>query len=272
MHQRQVLLNELDKKGESLAKFVGRYIGGADPELQLRLSGKLRQGHFRGGPGYRLCGNPGQGRQAVDTSVRRTPADKEGSGSYRPVMQGADTDRHGKDRVHHVGGQQGDLRFSDDHCRAFRLHPGRYLADHVPAVRLIALKPIEKLKDGHGGGCSGDLTVSAEVINGDEIGDLGPADQRDDRPLPASSARSSLVGKHHGRFQPDCRNVGGRHASSRTTATTAEQAAKNNESAASAVEETSATMQEMSRTSRTSHGTPRTSPRRFPKPRPRSSR
>src|SRR5574341_342581 len=113
--------------------------------------------------------------------------------------------------------------------------------------RAMALRPIEKLKAAMETVASGDLTVTAEVKTGDELGDLG---QRINQMV---DSLAGLIGQVRSSSDSILSASDEIAATSETitfasgqTASTSELAAKNNESAASAVEETSATIHEMS--------------------------
>jgi methyl-accepting chemotaxis protein len=247
IHQKRVLMQELDKKGASLAEFVADI--STEPIMSYNFT--YLETYVK---------NIAEGDRdivyAVILAKDGTPlthqsaeaGDKKGLREFSsPIMQGSE--KIGTIKIAFTTASISSAIFSSrmiiaglSVCTLVIISLTMFLL-----FRAIALKPIEKLKAVMEAVASGDLTVSADPSNGDEISDLG------NRINETIASLANLLGQ----IKSSSENI--MAASNRIaatsesvtdsaagTASTAEQAAKNNESAASAVEETSATMQEMS--------------------------
>jgi len=247
LHEKQVLLAELDKKGGNLAKFVADI--SAEPILSYNFSylenyvkdistgdKDIAYAVILGKDGAPLTH---QGEEAKDKRDLRE--------FTSPILQ--NNEQIGLVKIGFSTAAISRALFSSQvlivalsACTLLVIALTMFLL-----FRALALKPIEQLKAVMETIAQGDLTVTAEAGTGDEIGDLGRGINQMVGSLAdvigqikASSASMILVSDRIAAMS-DTITV----ASDRT-ATTSELAAKNNEAAASAVEETSATMHEMS--------------------------
>jgi len=247
LHQKEILTGELDKKGASLAKFVADI--STEPILTYNFT-YLETYVKDVSEGDKdivyavVLGKDGGPLTHLFDDVKKTELVKEFTS---PVMQ--NTEKVGEVKI----------GFSTASIRRALLGSLLIIVTLCVATlivislsmfilfRAMALRPIEKLKAAMETVASGDLTVSAEVKTGDELGDLG---QRINQMVDSlavligqiRSASDSIVSASD---QIAATSDSITIASGRT-ASTSEQAAKNNESAASAVEEVSATVHEMS--------------------------
>jgi methyl-accepting chemotaxis protein len=247
LHERKVLLRELDKKGASLAGFVADI--SAEPILSYNFSYletyvKDIAGGDRDIVYAVILGKDGT---PLTHQTEKPDTTQEIREFTRPVLQGSDV----------IGTVK--IGFSTSAVRK-ALRGSQVLIAVLSVSTLViisvtvfglfgvlAVKPIEKLKTVMESVAVGDLTVAADMTSGDELGDLGHRINDTIRALAGligqiKSSSDNLMAASS-RIAATSETI---TASSRTTAATAEQAARNNESAASAVEETSTTMQEMS--------------------------
>ncbi len=246
-HERQVLLGELDKKGQSLADFLADIA--AEPVLSYNF-GYLEnyvKDITEGDKDVVFAvvlgkdGNPltHQAEQAGEKSGIREFSS--------PVMQASE-------RIGTV-----KIVFS---TRAVNKALWSALAIivvlSVATLIVIALtmfvlfgklivRPIERLKAVMEAAAARDLTVIADSTSGDEIGELGARINETIQSLAGMIGQIKVSSDNltaaSNRIAATSERI---TASSQGTASTAELAAKNNESAASAVEETSGTMRQMS--------------------------
>ncbi len=247
IHQKRVLLQELDKKGASLAKFVADI--SAEPIMSYNFT--YLETYVKDiAEGDRdivyavILGKDG----TPLTHHFKEAGDKKGLREFTGlVMQGSE--KIGSVKIGFSTAAISNAILSSrviiaglSICTLIVISLTMFLL-----FRAMALKPIEKLKTVMEAVASGDLTVAADVSSGDEIGDLGHRINDTIVSLAGligqikSSSENIMAASN--RIAATSENV---TESAAGTALTAELAAKNNETAASAVEETSATMQEMS--------------------------
>ncbi len=247
LHQKQVLMRELDKKGASLAEFVADI--STEPILTYNFT--YLENYVKD-----ISENDKDIVYAVVLGKDGGPLthqfdEVKGNKGVReftsPVMQ--NTERVGTVKI---GFSTSSISRAIVGAQLIiaALCVGTLLVISLTMFflfRVLALKPIENLKTVMETVASGDLTVKAEVRSEDEIGDLG---------LRINQMIDSLAGLI-GQVKSSSESIIAASntitatseaitASAAGTASTAELAARNNESAAAAVEETSSTMQEMS--------------------------
>jgi methyl-accepting chemotaxis protein len=247
LHERQVLLHELDKKGASLAKFVAdistepmlsynftylenyvRDISAGDKDIAYAV--------ILGADGKPLARRGAEG------------GDKTGIREYTgPIRENADV--IGTVNIGYSTSAI-DRALLKSRLLIAVLSAGTLLVIAVTMFllfRAMALRPIEKLKTVMDAVAAGDLTVTADVRSKDEIGELGLRINGMIGSLAGLIGRikssSESIMAASGRIAATSENI---TASAGRTASTSDAAAKNNETAATAVEETSATMHEMS--------------------------
>ncbi len=249
LHQKQVLTGELEKKGASLAQFV------ADISIEpiLTYNFTYLENYVREiSDGDKdivyavVLGKDGSPLTHQFDGVTKQSGVKE---FIRPVMQ--DSEKVGEVRI---GFSTASIRRA---LFGAQLIIGALCVASLLVIsftmfslfRLLALRPIENLKIVMESVASGDLTVKAEVLSRDELGDLGLQINR------MINSLAGLIGQVKSSSENIIAASNSIAATSETitssaagTATTAELAARNNDSAATAVEETSATMQQMSST------------------------
>jgi methyl-accepting chemotaxis protein len=247
LHQKQVLTDELDKKGASLARFVADI--STEPILTYNFT--YLENYVKDiSEGDKdivyavVLGKDGGPLTHHFDDVKKTEGVKEFTG---PVMQ--NSEKIGEVKIGFSTASISRALF------ASQLIIGALCIASLLVIsltmfflfRALALTPIENLKTVMETVASGDLTVKAEVQSRDEIGDLG---------LQINQMIGSLAGLL-GQVKSSSESIiaasNSIAATSETittsaagTASTAELAARNNDSAASAVEETSATMQQIS--------------------------
>ena len=247
LHEREVLLHELEKKGDSLSKFVADIA--AEPILSYNF-GYLENYVKDIAEGDRdivyavILGKEG------NPLTHQSPAtsDKSSIREFtRPVLQGSE-------RIGLV-----KIGFSTSAVTSALIGSLVLIAllsvSTLVVISLtmfllfgvLAVKPIEKLKAVMEAVAAGDLTVAADINSGDELGDLG---RRINDTIVTLGGLISQIKASSDNIRTASHRIAAMSenitASSRTTASTAELAARNNESAASSVEQTAATMQEMS--------------------------
>jgi methyl-accepting chemotaxis protein len=247
LHERQVLRGELDKKGENLAKFLAEI--SAEPILSYNFSylesyvKQISSGDrdiafavILGKDGKPLTHQAEELREKKDMREFTSPVIENGE-QIGLVKIGFSTSAISRA----LFSSQAIIAVLSV-CTMLVLSLTLYLL-----FRAMALRPIERLKAAMETVASGDLTVTAEVKTGDELGDLG---QRINQMV---DSLAGLIGQVRSSSDSILSASDEIAATSETitvasgqTASTSELAAKNNESAASAVEETSATIHEMS--------------------------
>ncbi len=246
-HERQVLLHELDKKGASLAKFVADI--STEPILSYNFT--YLENYVRditsGDKDIAYAVILGKDGSPL-THQGEEAGDKKGIREYTsPIMQG--TTGIGTVKIGYSTSVISSALLSSrliiavlSVCTLLVISVTMFLL-----FRAMALRPIAMLKKVMEAVAAGDLTVTAEVRNGDEIGELS---QRINGMI---GSLANLIGQVKSSSESIIAASDSIAATSETitssaagTASTAELAAKNNDSAASAVEETSATMQQMS--------------------------
>jgi methyl-accepting chemotaxis protein len=247
IHQKRVLTQELDKKGQNLAKFVADI--SAEPILSYNftyLENYVKQiSEGDKDIAYAVILGKDGGRL---THYAAEAQDKKSIREYTsPVMQ--DNDAIGSVKIgFSTSAIDSALAGSQIIIIGLSLTALCVIAVTVFLVfRATALKPIERLRAAVETIASGDLTAHADVGGSDELGELGEGINEMARSLTDLIGRiktsSESIMSTSNRVSATSEDI---TSSVSRTAVTSKQAAENNESAASAVEETSATMHEMS--------------------------
>jgi methyl-accepting chemotaxis protein len=247
LHERQVLLHELDKKGASLAKFVADISAAPILSYNFTYLENYVQDISAGDKDIAyavILGKDGSPLTHQDAENRTGDDLREYTS---PIVQ--NTTDIGTVKIGYSTSAINSALMSS------RLLIGVLSAGTLLIISLtmfllfrgMALRPIEKLKKVMESVAAGDLTVTAEVRNGDEIGDLSKRINEMIGSLAGLigqvKASSADIMEASNRIAATSENI---TASAGKTAATADTAAKNNETAASAVEETSTTMHQMS--------------------------
>src|SRR5574341_1125670 len=247
LHERQVLRGELDKKGDNLAKFVAEI--SAEPILSYNFT-YLESYVKQISSGDRdiayavILGKDGNPLTHQGEELREKKDVREFTS---PVVQ--NNEQIGLVKIGFSTSAISRALISSQALIAVLSVCTMLVISLTMFIlfRAMALRPIEKLKAAMETVASGDLTVTAEVKTGDELGDLG---QRINQMV---DSLAGLIGQVRSSSDSILSASDEIAATSETitfasgqTASTSELAAKNNESAASAVEETSATIHEMS--------------------------
>ncbi len=247
LHQKQVLMHELDKKGVSLAKFVADI--SAEPILTYNFTylENYVKNISEGDKDIVYAVVLGKDGNPLTHHFDGVQEKKDVSEFMSPVMQ--NSEKIGSVKIGFSTSSISRALFGSQLIIG-ALCVGTLIVISLAMLvmfRVLALNPIEELKAVVETAASGDLTVKVDVKSRDEIGDLGFRVNQMIGSLAdligqvKSSSKSIMEASD--RIAATSENI---TVSADQTASTSEQAAKNNESAASAVEETSATMHEMS--------------------------
>ncbi len=247
MYQRKVLLQELDKKGTNLAKFVANISVGPILSYNFPYLESYVKDISEGDQDIQYAVIYDKGGAAL-THLSVEAGEKADIREFTsPVMESA-TSSIGTVKIGLTTKAISRAVFKSQLIIAVLCVATLVIFSLTVfgLFRAMALKPIEHLKTVMEQVAAGDLTVSAQRETGDEIGDLGRRINQTIASLAGLigdiKASSDQILSASDRIAETSENI---TASASTTAATSEEAARNNETAATAVQETSATMQQM---------------------------